>query len=89
LRLILAIFPLSPPHHEGIPFDTENDLRQRGTSKTPDTLLKVPVGIEVPKPGGGADETEWKMICWIDSKVRQSDNRNPNSNLIVWEYAFT
>jgi hypothetical protein len=52
----------------GIPFETEAQLRDRGTSRTPDVLLSAPVGIEVPRKDG--DGTEWKVVCWIDSKVR-------------------
>ena len=33
----------------GIPFETEEQLRQRGTAKTPDVLLSCPVGIKVRK----------------------------------------
>ena len=93
-----------------IPFETEAELRVRGTAKTPDILLSCPVGIRVrkrnelsspsvmneevieapiassPNPNseftGAADGYdnnnnddidgdlyEWKIICWIDSKV--------------------
>jgi hypothetical protein len=44
-----------------IPFETESDLRERGASRTPDVLLTCPIGVKV--------GTEWKVICWIDSKV--------------------
>jgi len=50
-----------------IPFVNEEQLRDRGTSRTPDVLLSTPLGIEVPKKDGSG--TEWKIICWIDSKV--------------------
>lgn len=95
-----------------IPFETEAELRIRGTAKTPDVLLSCPVGIRVrrrnedsvtaqqndqqqqqqiqmqgeennsttPMQKGvsvnllndddESDEYEWKIICWIDSKVR-------------------
>lgn len=52
----------------GIPFETEAQLRDRGTSRTPDVLLSTPLGVETPTKDGKG--TEWKMICWIDSKVR-------------------
>jgi len=102
-----------------IPFETEAELRIRGTAKTPDVLLSCPVGIRVhtrrknvndeeteiakqndqqqqqqiqlqgdenngttPIPhlqkrgsvnllndDDDSDEFEWKIICWIDSKV--------------------
>jgi hypothetical protein len=62
---------LTIPHRcnepTGIPFETEAQLRDRGTSRTPDVLLSAPVGIEVPRKDG--DGTEWKVVCWIDSKV--------------------
>jgi hypothetical protein len=78
-----------------IPFETENDLRIKGTARTPDVLLSTPVGMKVPKRSstsrkllldendaqftkgndGEADEEEheWKVVCWIDSKVRVDD----------------
>ena len=87
-----------------IPFETEEELRIRGTAKTPDILLSCPVGIRVRNKDyegirrslykeeendtnrtdttqaqsdindlddeeGDDDECEWKIICWIDSKV--------------------
>jgi len=101
-----------------IPFETEAELRIRGTAKTPDVLLSCPVGIRVHRKNVNDEETvtaqqndqqvqlqgeenngttpishlqkrgsvnllndddddddesdeyEWKIICWIDSKVR-------------------
>ena len=101
-----------------IPFETEAELRIRGTAKTPDVLLSCPVGIRVRRKNVNdedsvtakqndqqqqqqiqlqgeenngttpishlqkgvsvnllndddeSDEYEWKIICWIDSKVR-------------------
>ena len=98
-----------------IPFETEAELRIRGTAKTPDVLLSCPVGIRVRRKNVNNEETEiakndqqeiqlqgeenngttpishlqkrgsinllnddddesdeyeWKIICWIDSKVR-------------------
>ena len=52
----------------GIPFETEADLRDLGTSRTPDILLSCPMGVQVPKEDGSGKE--WKVISWIDSKVR-------------------
>lgn len=51
----------------GIPFETEADLRDKGTSKTPDILLSCPMGVQVQREDGKGKE--WKMISWIDSKV--------------------
>jgi hypothetical protein len=64
-----------------MPFETEEILRARGTAKTPDILLSCPVGVKVKKRNiednvkmheavaENDHEHEWKMICWIDSKV--------------------
>lgn len=79
-----------------IPFETEAELRVRGTARTPDILLSCPVGLRVRRreprnplyandneEGEGTisrqnqslvdldddDNYEWKVICWIDSKV--------------------
>ena len=104
-------------NNSDIPFETEADLRARGTAKTPDILLSCPVGVRVrkrneflspssmkslpmatmneividatnpatPQPmskttaaaaehdnddDNDDDLYEWKIICWIDSKVR-------------------
>jgi hypothetical protein len=46
-----------------IPFETETQLRERGSSRTPDVLLTCPIGVRLPTTG------EWKVVCWIDSKV--------------------
>lgn len=56
------------PFHPDIPFESEAQLRDRGTSKTPDVLLQFPIGIEVDDEER-VESTNWKMICWIDSKV--------------------
>ena len=43
-------FPVPVPRdRSGIPFETESDLRIKGTSRTPDILLSCPVGIRVPR----------------------------------------
>mmetsp|Transcript_9362 Transcript_9362/g.13287 ORF Transcript_9362/g.13287 Transcript_9362/m.13287 type:complete len:301 (-) Transcript_9362:188-1090(-) len=70
-----------------IPFETEEQLRTRGTARTPDILLSCPVGIQIPKRlnmknpnqnsiGNNLKDDEnfdWKMICWIDSKAMFGD----------------
>ena len=91
-----------------IPFETEEELRIRGTAKTPDILLSCPVGIRVRRKDYDGirrslykeeendtnrtdtiqklndlddeeedddDECEWKIICWIDSKVSRRMDR--------------
>ena len=85
-----------------IPFETENDLRIKGTARTPDVLLSTPVGMKVPKRSStsrkllldesdgqlakgkdtsnedGEEEYEWKVVCWIDSKVRWEKSHYAN-----------
>jgi hypothetical protein len=62
-----------------VPFETEEVLRARGTAKTPDILLSCPVNVQVKKLlqqsalDSGDHESEWKMICWIDSKALYGD----------------
>lgn len=46
----------------GIPFETESQLREKGSARTPDVLLKTPVAFKI-------NSDEWKVVCWIDSKV--------------------
>ena len=53
---------------KGIPFETEAQLRELGTSKTPDVLFSSPLGVETPRSDD--EGSEWKVVCWIDSKVR-------------------
>eukprot|EP00550_Attheya_septentrionalis_P004605 CAMPEP_0198290534 /NCGR_PEP_ID=MMETSP1449-20131203/8359_1 /TAXON_ID=420275 /ORGANISM="Attheya septentrionalis, Strain CCMP2084" /LENGTH=368 /DNA_ID=CAMNT_0043989043 /DNA_START=158 /DNA_END=1264 /DNA_ORIENTATION=- len=55
----------------GIPFETETELRIRGTPRTPDILFSCPVGIRVPKRN--ENTFEWKVVCWIDSKALFGD----------------
>jgi CDAN1-interacting nuclease 1 len=54
----------------GIPFETEEQLRERGSARTPDILLSIPVGVQVSNSEGG---TDWKVVCWIDSKALFGD----------------
>ncbi len=88
--LTLKNYIITKYFFEGIPFETEEQLRMRGTSRTPDVLLSSPVGIKVKKRYYlktesdlsktetfhdiiiGEEDTDlydWKMVCWIDSKV--------------------
>jgi CDAN1-interacting nuclease 1 len=57
-------------HSMGIPFETEEQLRERGSARTPDILLSIPVGVKVTSPNG---TSEWKVVCWIDSKALFGD----------------
>jgi hypothetical protein len=54
-----------------IPFETEEQLRERGSARTPDILLSIPVGVQVPNSEGGG--SDWKVVCWIDSKALFGD----------------
>lgn len=68
-------FPRSYPQYElnlskllhslNIPFETEENLRAKGASKTPDILLLSPIGVFV--------YGQWRVICWIDSKALFGD----------------
>lgn len=49
----------------GIPFETEANLRARGTARTPDALLRTPVAVD--------HCGKWKIINWIDSKALFGD----------------
>lgn len=45
----------------GIAFETEDDLREAGFSKTPDAKLLVPIGVR------------GRVVTWIDSKASFGD----------------
>jgi Protein of unknown function TPD sequence-motif len=70
-----------------IPFETEDQLRERGTSKTPDVLLSTPVAVQVKRSTGNSttendeDDDGWRIVCWIDSKVRVSPLIYINTNI--------
>jgi len=68
-RLTMVRYRWFPSPSTDISFENEEQLRDRGTARTPDVLLSVPLGIEVLKKDSSG--TEWKIICWIDSKVRK------------------
>lgn len=71
----------------GIPFETETDLRGRGTARTPDILLSCPMGVLVPKVDGSG-QSEWKMICWIDSKAMFGDVRTHQTSVLPQAEAY-
>ena len=54
----------------GIPFEHEDDLRQRGFSKTPDVHLLVPLGfLRGGPPRPDAPKPRLKIVNWVDSKA--------------------
>ena len=57
-------------HTRGIPFETEKQLCVRGSARTPDILLSIPVGVKVTSRNGSS---EWKVVCWMDSKALFGD----------------
>lgn len=58
----------------GIPFEAEEQLREKGTAKTPDVLLLVPVAFQV--------GSEWKIVNWIDSKALYGDVKNHQTSVL-------
>eukprot|EP00934_Nitzschia_sp_Nitz4_P004059 Nitzschia sp. Nitz4//scaffold150_size53981//12331//13028//NITZ4_006672-RA/size53981-augustus-gene-0.33-mRNA-1//1//CDS//3329537056//4049//frame0 len=92
---VLAVDPLHGPHHDhrrrmvgieyevlleqrltamGIPFETESNLREKGSSKTPDIVLQIPIGVRV--------GSEWRVVCWIDSKAMFGDSFSHNKQVL-------
>mmetsp|Transcript_27924 Transcript_27924/g.41223 ORF Transcript_27924/g.41223 Transcript_27924/m.41223 type:complete len:358 (+) Transcript_27924:140-1213(+) len=60
-----------------VPFETEDELRKKGTSRTPDVLLSTPVAVQVPS---GSDS--WRIVCWIDSKALFGDARTHKDSVL-------
>ena len=63
-----------------MPFETEKDLQDRGTAKTPDVLLSCPIAVEIPTNDG--KQTNWKIINWIDSKALFGDADTHRQSLV-------
>jgi hypothetical protein len=63
----------------GLPFESEAELRSRGTAKTPDVLLTAPLGVPVRDKDGNE---EWKVVCWIDSKALFGDVQTHQTSVL-------
>eukprot|EP00947_MAST-08B_sp_MAST-8B-sp1_P001784 g1784.t1 len=59
----------------GIAFESEETLRSRGMSKTPDVKLCFPVAVRSPLGRGG-----WATVYWIDSKAMFGDEKTQKEN---------
>lgn len=57
-----------------ISFESEDALRKRGLSKTPDALLTIPFGIHLP-------DASFRVVNWIDSKAMFGDHESQSDNL--------
>eukprot|EP00534_Pseudo-nitzschia_fraudulenta_P004946 CAMPEP_0201121594 /NCGR_PEP_ID=MMETSP0850-20130426/5449_1 /ASSEMBLY_ACC=CAM_ASM_000622 /TAXON_ID=183588 /ORGANISM="Pseudo-nitzschia fraudulenta, Strain WWA7" /LENGTH=214 /DNA_ID=CAMNT_0047388103 /DNA_START=261 /DNA_END=905 /DNA_ORIENTATION=+ len=49
----------------GIPFESEAQLREKGSARTPDVVLSCPISVQV--------DSEWHIVYWIDSKALYGD----------------
>jgi hypothetical protein len=52
---------------QGLPFESEDELREQGLAKTPDVRLSIPVGVRDPKTH------QWREVNWVDSKALFGD----------------
>lgn len=52
---------------KGLPFESEDELREQGLAKTPDVRLSIPVGVRDPKTH------QWREVNWVDSKALFGD----------------
>ncbi len=59
-------------HNLCLCFETEQELRNKGRSKTPDVLFLIPMAITTPYYESG-QENEFVLVNWIDSKALFAD----------------
>jgi len=52
---------------KGLPFESEDELREQGLAKTPDVRLSIPVGVRDPST------RQWREVNWVDSKALFGD----------------
>jgi len=71
----------------GIPFENEFNLRMKGTAKTPDVFLSIPLAVRINDKNDAKEET-WKVICWIDSKALFGDERMHNLDIVPQAQGF-
>ena len=60
-----------------IPFETERELRERGTAKTPDILFKCPIAIQVPRR---IDDVEGRRNSTSLYGARKEESQNISSS---------
>ena len=79
LSLIVSFFL-----KKGIPFETEEDLREKGTARTPDILLSIPIAI----PMHGSTITTTNKNKYFNTKTspttihdQDGDNNNNNTDI--------
>lgn len=80
-------------HSMRIPFETEGELRKRGTARTPDVLFSCPIAIKViaskissslllASDENSNERSSWKTICWIDSKALFGDEETHQKSVL-------
>lgn len=83
---------------KGIPFETESQLRIKGTARTPDILLSCPIGVKIAVHSRNRNQSknahlagkeyQWKVVCWIDSKALFGDDQTHNFDVLPQAEAF-
>jgi hypothetical protein len=62
-----------------LPFETERDLRERGASKTPDILFKIPLAIKVPRRRQRVKDENSQQT--LPSTQLQTDRSDPSGSV--------
>jgi len=66
-----------------IPFETEADLRVRGTARTPDVLLSIPLGIRVRKGRNNRDNGANNTLRMAMENPSHTSNNNKGEGAIL------